>query len=116
MANTSTNSTYGITATFDSTELGLVTGHSLSLAHVGLDDTDYSHARENNQAGIATVTGSIDCLGDPEIDEGDIGTLALGGTVTQDYGDCICTDVTLGGSVKGQRTTRYSFASSVEGS
>jgi hypothetical protein len=116
MANTASYSTVGITATFGKAELGQLTNHSLVKSHVPMDETDYSHERENNQAGIIVVSGSIDCLGGAVINEGATGQLSLGGTVSDDYGDCIVVDVTAGGSVKGQRTTRYSFASTYIGS
>ncbi len=114
MAETSTVSASGITATFGTTTLGRVTNISLEEGSIDLDDTDLGHDRENHQAGIRTVSGSIDCLGDEEAIIDTVGTLALGGTVTKDYGTCICLGVGLGASVKGQRTTRYSFQSSYE--
>lgn len=107
-------SAQGVVCTFDGTVLGKVTRYDITDSIIALDETDLSHERENNQAGIITISGSIDCLGDPEDVKGDVGNLVLSGTVTKDFGDCICTDIGIGASVKGTRTTRYSFSSSYE--
>jgi hypothetical protein len=115
MSETSNVSAKGIVATFDSTALGRVTNIALEEGSVDLDDTDMSHARENHQAGITTVSGSIDCLGDEQAIKDEIGSLVLSGTASKDYGTCICLSVGLGAAVKGQRTSRYTFASAAEG-
>ena len=104
----------GITCTFNSTSLGQVTGFDLTDGVIVLDETDLSHSRENNQAGIITISGTIDCLGDAKAVKGTVGNLVLGGTVTKDFGDCLCTQVGYGASVKGVRTTRYTFVTSCE--
>ncbi|HQN47185.1 MAG TPA: hypothetical protein PK034_09025 [Rugosibacter sp.] len=115
MALTSSYSSHGIIATHGSTVLGQVTNIALTEGAVDLDDTDLSHARENHQTGIATVSGSIDCLGDPKLAVGDIGALVLSGTLTKGYGSTIVLEIAVGAPVKGQVTTRYTFASEAEG-
>lgn len=110
----SANTAQGIIATFNSIALGKVTKYDLAIGCVTLDDTTLADTRENNQAGIITVSGSIDCLGDEE--SGvlyAVGNLVLSGAKSKDYGDVICTEISDGASVKGQRTTRYTFATSV---
>ena len=116
MAETSAVSAQGIIATFNSVVIGRVTNIALDYGVIDLDDTDLSHTRENHQSGIETVSGSIDCLGDPADIISTAGALVLSGTSTEDYGECICLGVGLGASVKGQRTARYTFASSVAAS
>lgn len=111
MALTSSYSSSGIVAKHGSTTLGQVTNISLTEGAVDLDDTDLSHTRENHQTGIATVSGSIDCLGDPQLTVGAIGALVLSGTLSKDYGSTIVLEVGIGAAVKGQFTTRYTFAS-----
>jgi hypothetical protein len=107
-------SAQGIIATFDGTPLGKVTRYDITDGVIALDETDLSHERENNQAGIITISGSIDCLGDPEDVKGDVGNLVLSGTLAKDFGDCLCTEIGYGAQVKGTRTTRYTFVSSYE--
>lgn len=114
MASTSHVSAQGTTATHGSTDLSRVTNISLTDGAVDLDDTDLSQARENHHTGIITVSGSIDCLGDAQLDVGDIGDLVLSGTISKDYGSTIVLDVGAGAVVKGQYTTRYTFASCAE--
>jgi hypothetical protein len=110
----SANSAQGIIAAIGSYTIGKVTKYDLTQGYVVLDDTTLSDTRENNQAGIITVSGSIDCLGDETASVlGAVGNLVLSGTKTKDYGDVICTEVGDGASVKGQRTTRYTVMSSV---
>ena len=110
----SANSAQGIIATLGTVTIGKVTKYDLAQGFVMLDDTTLADDRENNQTGIATVSGSIDCLGDetPGV-LGAVGNLVLSGTKTKDYGDCICTEVSDGATVKGQKTTRYTIVSSV---
>jgi len=107
-------SAQGVVCTFDGTPLGKVTRYDLTDGIIALDETDLSHDRENNQAGIITVSGSIDCLGDAEDVKGHVGNLVLSGTVVKDFGDCLCTEIGIGAQVKGTRTTRYTFVSSYE--
>jgi hypothetical protein len=112
---TSDVSAQGITCAFGETTLGKVTNVQIDENVVVLDDTDISHTRENNQSGIDLVSGSIDCLGyEDHSVVGTVGDLALGGTITKDFGVCLCTGVGVGAAVKGQRTSRYSFVGSVE--
>jgi len=92
-----------------------VTNNSLTDGAVGLDDTDVSHDRENNQTGIATVSGSIDCLGyTPQLTVGQDGALVLSGTLDKNYGLCRVMDIGIGTPVKGQATIRYTIASTAE--
>lgn len=114
MAASSHVSAYGTIATFGTTALGRVTNVALTDGAVDLDDTDLSQARENHQTGIATVSGTIDCLGDAELDVGDDGNLTLSGTIAKDYGLCRVMDIAAGAPVKGQYTTRYTIASTAE--
>ena len=109
----SSNSAQGIVATFGTTALGKVTNITGDTGVIVLDDTDLSHDRENNQAGIVTASVSIDCLGDEESGvEGVVAGLELSGTSSKDFGDMLCQTVGLGATVKGQRTTRYAFVTS----
>jgi len=115
MASTSSVSAQGAVATHGSTALNRVTNISLTDGAIDLDDTDLSHTRENHQTGIATVSGSIDCLGPTaQLAVGAIGTLTLSGTITKAYGSTIVLDVGAGAPVKGQYTVRYTFASEAE--
>ena len=114
MASTSSVSAQGTVATHGSTALNRVTNISLTDGAIDLDDTDLSHTRENHQTGIATVSGSIDCLGAAQLAVGAIGTLTLSGTITKAYGSTIVLDVGAGAPVKGQYTVRYTFASEAE--
>lgn len=102
----------GITAVFGVTTLGKVTRFDLTDGVVSLDETDLGHARENNQAGINTLSGSIDCLGDPSAIKGTVAALSLGGIVSVSFGNALCTEIGYGAQVKGTRTTRYTFVCS----
>ncbi len=108
-------SSQGLIFTFGVVPLGRAHDASLTEGHENIDLTDFSHERENNQPGITTVSGSIDCYGDPVISQGDIGGLVVSGTWGHDYGLCKCDEVTAGPVVKGARTTRYTFSSAAEG-
>jgi aspartate oxidase len=108
------SSAQGIVATFDGTVLGKISNISITEGVIDLDETDLSHTRENHQAGITTVSGTIDCYGAAESILGGIGNLVLSGTRTKDYGDCICLNIAAGAAVKGLQTTQYTFASSVD--
>ena len=91
-----------------------VTNIALTDGAVDLDDTDLSQSRENHHTGIVVVSGSIDCLGDAQFSVGDDGNLVLSGTISNDFGLCRVMDVGAGAPVKGQYTTRYTFASTAE--
>jgi hypothetical protein len=105
----------GTIATFGSTTLTRVTNNALTDGAVALDDTDLSHNRENNQTGIATVSGSIDCLGyTPQLTVGQDGNFVLSGAVSKDYGLCRIMDIGIGTPVKGQATIKYTIASTAE--
>ena len=105
----------GTIATFGSTKLTRVTNNALTDGAVDLDDTDLSHERENHQTGIATVSGSIDCLGyTPQLTVGQDGNFVLSGTVAKDYGLCRVMDIGIGTPVKGQATIKYTIASTAE--
>lgn len=105
-------SAQGITATFGATTLGKVTRFDMTDGVIALDETDLSHLRENNQAGIITISGSIDCLGDPSAIKGTVAALSLGGTIAVSLGNALCTEIGYGASVKGTRTVRYAFVCS----
>jgi hypothetical protein len=102
----------GITAAFGATTLGKITRFDITDGVIALDETDLGHLRENNPAGIITISGSIDCLGDPSAIKGTVAALSLGGTITVALGNCLCTEIGYGAQVKGTRTTRYTFVSS----
>ena len=105
----------GTIATFGTTALTRVTNNALTDGAVDLDDTDVSHDRENHHTGIATVSGSIDCLGyTPQLTVGEDGTLTLSGTIAKAYGLCRVMDIGIGTPVKGQATIKYTFASTAE--
>ena len=105
----------GTIATFGSTTLTRVTNNSLTDGAVDLDDSDLSHDRENHQTGIATVSGSIDCLGyTPQLTVGQDGNFVLSGAVSKDYGLCRVMDIGIGTPVKGQATIKYTIASTAE--
>jgi hypothetical protein len=110
---TSANTAHGIVVTFGTKTIGQLTNIQADDGTVVLDDTDLGHSRENNQAGIDTFSGSLDCLGDEVAGVlNACGTLSLSGTRTKDYGLCYCSNVGNGAVVKGQRTTRYTFIAS----
>ena len=105
----------GTVATFGNTALTRVTNNGLTDGAVDLDDTDLSHSRENHQTGIATVSGSIDCLGyTPQLTVGQDGDFVLSGTISKNYGKCRVMDIGIGTPVKGQATIKYTLASSAE--
>ena len=108
------SSAQGIVFTFGSTTVGKISNINMTESYTDLDETDLDNTRENHQAGIIMVTGTIDCYG-PEVEGilGQSGAVALSGTRAKSYGDCVCLSVTAGASVKGLHTTQYSFSSTV---